>query len=106
MNINKLMKQAQEMQKKVTQMQEELAHKEFAGEAGAGLVKVIVNGRGEMLKLTISPELLDPEEVEVLEDLIIAASKDAKKKADDESEGALSDLTGGLGLPPGMKTPF
>lgn len=106
MDINKLMKQAQSMQKKMQEMQKEFASKEFEGKSGGGLVSVIMSGAGEMRKVHIDPSLIDPEEKETLEDLIIAAHNEAKSKADAESQsnmsGAFGDL-GGMGLPPGMK---
>lgn len=109
MNINKLMKQAQEMQAKVQKMQEELAEMEVEGSAGGGLVKITVTGKGEAKKVEIDKSLLDPEEDdanEVLGDLVVAAINDAKKKVEDMMSDEMGKLTGGLNLPPGMKMPF
>ena len=102
MNINQIMKQAQQMQKKLEQMQEEMGQKEFEGAAGGGTVKIVINGKGEMLKTSLSKEIVDPEDIEVLEDLIVAAFNDAKKKLENET----SDMMGGFQLPGGMKMPF
>ena len=106
MNIQKMMKQAQEMQSKMQQMQEELEHKEYEGSAGGGMAKVVVNGKGAMKKLTLDDSLIDVEEKEVLEDLIVAAFNDAKTKAEEDTAEEMGKLTGGLQLPPGMKLPF
>jgi len=103
MNINQLMKQAQSMQKKMKEMQEEIASKEFEGKAGGGLVSVVMSGNGEMRKTLIDPSLLQADEKEILEDLIVAAHNEAKKKADEESKSSMSGAFGDMGgLPPGM----
>ncbi len=106
MNMQQLMKQAQAMQKKVTEAQEKLAQTEYEGVSGGGLLKVVINGKGEVRKLKIDPSLIDPSDPEVLEDLIVAAFNNAKKEADDEANGAMSGALGGMGLPPGFKLPF
>lgn len=106
MNIQKMMKQAQQMQQKMGQMQEELANKEFEGISGGGMVKVTVNGKGSMLKLSLDDSLIVIDEKEMLEDLIIAAFNDAKNKSDSTAQDEMSKLTGGLGLPADMKLPF
>lgn len=106
MNLQKMMKQAQEMQSKITEKQQELESREFEGKAGGGMVAVTLNGKGLMLKLSIDDSLLDKEEKEVMEDLIVAAHNDAKQKMEAETADAMSELTGGLQLPPGMKLPF
>jgi len=105
MNINQLMKQAQAMQKKMQDMQSELENKEYEGETAAGAVKVAVNGKGEMLSISLDKNLIDPEEKDVLEDLIVAAFNDAKRKQSEDSESMMSGM-GGLNLPPGFKMPF
>lgn len=105
-NINQIMKQAQAMQKKMAEMQEKLANTEFVGAAGGGSVEITISGKADLLKVKIAPELVDKDEVEVLEDLIVAAFNDAKKKADSSSESDLSGAMGGLSLPPGFKMPF
>ena len=104
-NLGNLMKQAQQMQAKVEQMQADLAELEVEGSAGAGMVTAVMTGKGELKRLKIDPSLVDPGEVEVLEDLIVAACADAKAKAKSESHAAeqMSKITGDLPLPPGMK---
>jgi DNA-binding YbaB/EbfC family protein len=106
MNIQKMMKQAQQMQQKMVQMQEELSAREFEGKAGGGMVTIIVSGKGEMRKASIDDSLLNVEEKEMLEDLIVAAFNDAKAKADATAQDEMSKLTGGMGLPADMKLPF
>ncbi len=105
-NLGQLMKQAQEMQSRMQAMQEKLAAIEIEGAAGGGMVKVTVNGKGEMRKLKIDPALVDAKEVEVLEDLIVAAFNDAKAKVEAHLAAEMQKLTGGLNLPPGLKLPF
>jgi DNA-binding YbaB/EbfC family protein len=86
MNINQLMKQAQVMQKKMKEMQEEIASKQYVGKSGGGLVTVSMSGSGEMLKVSLDLSLLKVDEKEMLEDLIVAAHNDAKAKADEDSK--------------------
>jgi nucleoid-associated protein EbfC len=105
-NLGNLMKQAQQMQSRMAEMQAELERVEMTGQAGGGMVKVTLNGKGEMRAIKIDAKLIDPAEVEVLEDLIIAAAKDAKSKVEEHVAGEMGKLTGGLPLPPGMKLPF
>ena len=105
-NLSQMLKQAQEMQSKMAEMQNALTQLEITGQAGGGFVTVTVNGKGEIKRVKIDPKLADPNEVEVLEDLIVAAAKDAKTKADAEVAEQMSKLTGGLQLPPGFKLPF
>ncbi len=105
-NLGQLMKQAQEMQSRMQAMQEKLAAIEIEGAAGGGMVKVTVNGKGEMRKLRIDPALVDAKEIEVLEDLIVAAFNDAKAKVEAHLATEMQKLTGGLNLPPGLKLPF
>ena len=105
-NMNNMMKQMQAMQQKLAQTQEELARKEFEGASGGGLVRVIINGKSVMTKVTIDPGLMIKDEVDVLEDLILAAFNEAKKKCDEEAEGSMSGMLGGMQLPPGLKFPF
>ena len=103
MDIKKLMKQAQTMQKKMQEMQAEIAKKEFEGKSGGGLVSLIMSGNGEMSKVNISPSLLKEDEKEMLEDLIVAAYNEAKTKADEESKNNMSGAFGDLGgMPPGL----
>lgn len=105
-NLSQMLKQAQEMQSKVAEMQAALEQIEVTGQSGGGLVAVTVTGKGEIKKVKIDPKLADPSEVEVLEDLIVAAAKDAKSKADAQMAEQMAKLTGGLQLPPGFKLPF
>jgi len=99
MNIQKLMKQAQQMQAKAQQMQSELAEKTVEATVGGGKITVVANGAGDVLSIKIAPEVVDPEDVEMLEDLVLSgvqqAIADAKKMANDE----MGKLTSGLGLP-------
>ena len=105
-DIGALMKQAGEMQAKMQEMQEKIAAMEVEGAAGAGMVKLVMNGKGYAQSISIDKSLLDPEEGEVLEDLIAAAINDAKAKAEMQSAEEMKKLTEGLPLPPGMKLPF
>jgi hypothetical protein len=103
-NLGQLMKQAQEMQTKMAEMQETLGDIEVSGSAGGGMVTVRLNGKSEMRGVSIDPSLAD--DVEVLEDLIVAAYNDAKSKVEARVQEEMSKLTGGLNLPPGFKMPF
>ena len=105
-NIAQMMKQAQEMQSRVEEMQNQLQTIEVTGESGAGLVTVTMTGKGMMRAINIAPSLAIPAEVEVLEDLIVAAVNDARQKAEDLAAEEMRKLTGGLSLPPGFKLPF
>ncbi|EKV32523.1 hypothetical protein co-occurring with RecR [Caenispirillum salinarum AK4] len=105
-NLGQLMKQAQQMQSKMTEMQEKLGELEVAGTSGGGMVTVTLNGKGEMRGVKIDKSLIDPEDVEVLEDLIVAAHNDAKGKAEEAMQEEMQKVTGGMQLPPGMKLPF
>jgi len=101
-----MLKQAQQMQARMAEMQVKLAEIEVTGVAGGGLVQVTLNGRGEMKKLTLDKSAVDPNEIEVLEDLILAAFNDAKARVERLAAEEMEKLTGGLKLPPGMKLPF
>jgi hypothetical protein len=105
-NLGQMMKQAQQMQAKMAEMQARLDQVEMAGAAGGGLVQVTLNGKGDLRKLKIDKSLVDPQETEVLEDLIVAAFADAKQRVESHVAEEMSKLTGGLQLPPGMKLPF
>ena len=94
------------MQKKMKELQEGLANLEVEGSSGGGLVKITVTGKGEVKKIKIDPSLMKPEESEILEDLIVAAFNEAKKKSEEASAEEMKKLTGGLNLPPGFKMPF
>ena len=105
-NFGDMIKQAQEMQKKMKELQDGLANLEVEGSSGGGLVKITVTGKGEVKKIKIDPSLMKPEESEILEDLIVAAFNEAKKKSEEASAEEMKKLTGGLNLPPGFKMPF
>ena len=97
-NMQNLMKQAQQMQRQMQQMQEELEVKEFEGTAG-GVVTAVVNGKKQLLNINIKPEAVDPDDVEMLEDLVLSAVNEALKKADEETSSKMGKLTGGLNIP-------
>ncbi len=105
-NLGNMLKQAQEMQARMGKMQEELEAREVTGSSGGGLVQIVLNGKGAMRRINIDKTLLEPNQPEVLEDLIIAAHNDAKIKAEAEMASEMGKLTGGLPLPPGFKLPF
>jgi nucleoid-associated protein EbfC len=105
MNLNDIMKQAQQMQEKMQKAQQELANKEVQGESGAGLVKITMNGRHDVRKVSIDSDLLS-EDKEILEDLIAAAINDAVRKVEANNQDMMSGLTSGLQMPPGFKMPF
>lgn len=106
MNLQKMMKQAQDMQQKMADMQAKLESEEAEGSSGGGLVKVRINGKNMMLKVTIDDSLMKADEKEVLEDLLIAAYNDARGKIDETASTQMSQITSGLSLPPGFKMPF
>ena len=105
-DMAKMMKQAQEVQGKMAQMQEELESILVTGESGAGLVKATATAKGELKGLDIDPSIFNGDDKEVVEDLILAAIKDAQAKANERAQAEMGKLTEGLGLPPGMKLPF
>ena len=105
-NIGRLMKQAQEMQSKMAEMQAKLEAVEISGASGGGLVTATLNGKGDLRGVKIDPALVDPDDVEVLEDLIVAAVNDAKARVDAHASEEMQKLTGGLQLPPGLQLPF
>lgn len=105
-NLGNLMKQAQQMQAKMADMQAKLGEVEVEGSAGGGMVKVTVTGKGEARRLKIDPSLIVPDDAEMLEDLIVAAFNDARGKSEAMMQSEMSKLTAGLPLPPGMKLPF
>lgn len=105
-DMAKMMKAAQDMQTKMAEMQEELSRTVVMGESGAGLVKARATAKGELTGLDIDPSIFVASEKEVVEDLILAAIKDAQAKAAERSQQELAKLTEGLGLPPGVKLPF
>ena len=101
-----MMKKAQEMQTKMAQMQDDLASVTVTGESGAGLVKATATAKGELTGLDIDPSIFSGDDKEVVEDLILAAIKDAQAKAGERAQEEMAKLTEGMGLPPGMKLPF
>jgi DNA-binding YbaB/EbfC family protein len=105
-DMAKMMKAAQEMQGKMAEMQEGLDRIVVTGESGAGLVKARCTAKGELTGLDIDPSIFVASEKEVVEDLILAAIKDAQSRASDRAQSEMGKLTEGLGLPPGMKLPF
>lgn len=106
MDISELMKQAGQMQAKMQQLQEQIAALEATGEAGAGMVKVVLNGKGYAKAVAIERSLMKEDDAEILEDLIAAAINDAKSKLETLSADHMKKMTAGLPLPPGMKLPF
>jgi DNA-binding YbaB/EbfC family protein len=105
-NLGQMMKQAQKLQEKMGELQAQLDSTEMTGQSGGGMVQVTVSGKGEVRRIKIDPTLVDPAEVEVLEDLIVAACNDAKAKVEAYMQERMGELTGGLKLPPGMNLPF
>lgn len=105
MKLNDMMKQAQQLQEKMQALQEQAAAAEVQGEAGAGLVKVVMTGRHDVRKVTLDPSLLG-EDKAILEDLLAAAVNDAVRKIEHKSRDIMSDLMAGAQLPPGFKLPF
>ncbi len=105
-NISELMKQAQGLQDKMEEMQTRLDDIIVEGQAGAGMVRVQMSAKGMVKGLKIDPSLFKPEDVEIVEDLIVAAHNDAKTKAEERTQSEMQSITGGLSLPPGMKLPF
>jgi len=105
-DMGKIMKQAQEMQTRMTEAQNRLDEIEVVGEAGAGLVKVTASAKGDVRGLSIDPSLFQPEEREVVEDLIVAAIQDVQARAKATAQEEMGKITEGMGLPPGMKLPF
>ena len=98
-NMANLMKQAQKMQRQMEEQQKELETKEFTAAAGGGAVEVTVSGKKEVTKVKIDPEAVDPEDVEMLEDMLVAALNEAMRQIDEESERELEKVTGGLNIP-------
>ena len=105
-NLGQMLKQAQQMQSKMQEMQDQLAELEVTGTSGGGMCQVTLNGKGEARNIKIDPALVAPDDAEVLEDLILTAINDAKAKADEKMREQMQELTGGLPLPPGFQLPF
>lgn len=106
MDMMKMMQQAKEMQEKMQDMQNKLAEQEVTGQSGGGMVSVTMTCKGEMRSVKIAPEVMDPTDPEMLEDLIKAACNDAKTKADDKMADETKAMMGSMGLPGDMKLPF
>lgn len=98
-NINNLMKQAQKFQQQMEEMQGELETKKFQASVGGGAVAAVANGKKEIIDIKIKPEVVDPDDVEMLEDLILSACNEALKKAESETANEMRKLTGGMNLP-------
>ena len=96
-NMNNLMKQAQRMQRQMEEQQKELEEKEFTATAGGGAVEITVSGKREVVKVKLAEEVVDPDDIEMLEDLIVAATNEALRKVDEASQASMSKITGGLG---------
>ncbi|HUI35801.1 MAG TPA: YbaB/EbfC family nucleoid-associated protein [Stellaceae bacterium] len=105
-NLGQLMKQAQQMQQKMGEIQAQLETVEMTGMAGGGMVQITLNGKGDLKKIKIDKSVLDPSDSEVVEDLIVAAFSDARQKVQAHTEAEMHKLTGGLNLPGGLKLPF
>ena len=105
-NLGQMMKQAQAMQAKMADMQAKLGEMEVTGQSGGGMVTAVLNGKSELRSLKVDPSLVDPNDVEVMEDLIVAAVNDAKAKVEAAVAEEMKQVTGGLDLPPGFKLPF
>jgi nucleoid-associated protein EbfC len=102
-DIMGMMKQVQNLQANMQKMQEELAALELTGFAGGDMVQITLSGKGDVLRVKIDPALLKADEVEILEDLIVTAARDAKSKVETEMKSRMETVTGGLPIPPGMK---
>ena len=105
-NIGNMMKQAQQLQKKMSEAQEKLNSIEVEGVSGGGVVKVIATAKGDIKRINLDESLLKPEDKEITEDLIVAAANDAKSKLKKKTSEEISKVTGGIDLPPGFKLPF
>jgi len=105
-NLAGLMKQASQMQAKMEEMQAKLEGLEVSGQAGAGMVTVTLSGKGDLRQVKIDPKLADPSEMEMLEDLIVAAHAEARRHLEAKTSEEMQKVTGGLNLPAGMKLPF
>ena len=105
-NMSQIMKQAKEMQDKMAEIQRKIESQEIEGSSGGGVIKVIINGKNEVKSVKIDESLINKEELEVLEDLLVAALNDANQKLKENAASQMSSLSDGMGLPPGMKLPF
>lgn len=98
-NMNNLMKQAQKLQKQMEDMQSDLKNKEFEATVGGGAVVAVANGKKEIIDIKIKPEVVDPDDVEMLQDLVLSACNEALKKAEEETASEMKKLTGGMNMP-------
>ena len=105
-NMSQIMKQAKAMQEKMAEMQKKIEETEIEGSSGGGAVKIVMNGKHEVKNLFLDPSIVNSDEKEVLEDLIIAALNDVNKKIAESTNDQLGSISGGMGLPPGLKLPF
>ena len=105
-NMSQIMKQEKAMQEKMAEMQKKIEETEIEGSSGGGAVKIVMNGKHEVKNLFIDPSIVNSDEKEVLEDLIIAALNDVNKKISENTNDQLGSISGGMGLPPGLKLPF
>jgi DNA-binding YbaB/EbfC family protein len=103
--LGNIMKQAQKMQADLQKVQEKMAQEEVTGESGGGLVKVVMNGKHEVRRVSIDDSLMGDDK-EMLEDLVAAALNDASHRVSEKTQASMADVTSGMGLPPGMKLPF
>lgn len=105
-NLGGLMKQAQQMQQKMAEMQARMEDMEITGAAGGGMVQITLSGKGDMRRVTIDPAAVDPDDSGILEDLVLAAHNDARQKVERAMQEEMQKVTGGLNLPAGMTLPF
>ena len=98
-NVNQMLKQAQKMQEQITALQAELEEREFSASVGGGAVEITINGKRQVLKLNIEPEVVDPEDVETLQDLVMSAFNEAVRVLDEESDAEMQKVTGGVSIP-------
>ncbi len=98
-NVNQMLKQAQKMQEQITALQAELEEREFSASVGGGAVEITINGKRQVLKLNIKPEVVDPEDVETLQDLVMSAFNEAIRVLDEESDAEMQKVTGGVSIP-------
>ncbi len=105
-NLAAMMKQASQMQSKMAEMQARMEATEIEGSAGAGMVSVTLSGRGDLKRVKLDPKLLDPAESEMVEDLLVAAHADARRKLEAQTAEEMEKVTGGMPLPGGLKLPF
>lgn len=101
-NMNQMMKQAQKMQQQMEKMQEELAEKEYTTTSGGGVIEVTISGEKEIKRIKIDEMVVDPEDVEMLEDLVLTAVNEALRKVEEETQSELGKITGNMGLPKGL----